>query len=57
MIELKYDTPVEVSEKKYRELMNRCGGLIAGRQENGKFYIKLWMVKYKNDVEFVLNLP
>jgi len=52
---IQYDTPVEVTEKQYRELTNKFSGIIAGRKEDGKFYIKLWMMKYKFLIEEILN--
>lgn len=46
---IKYDTPIEVSEKEYGVLMNAFREIIAGRKdENGKYYIKLWLMRYKN---------
>lgn len=55
MIELKYDTPVEVTEKQYGQLMNKYSGAIAGRKEENKFYIKLWIMRYKPIIEELLN--
>lgn len=55
MVELHYDTPVEVTEKQYNLLMNKFSGIIAGRKEDGKYYIKLWMKKYKLVIEEFIN--
>ncbi len=52
---MKYNVAIEVSEAKYGYMMNECSGLIAGRQENGKFYIKLWIEKAKLLVIYHLN--
>ena len=52
-MEIKYDTPIEVNEKQYRKLMNECAGIVAGREENGKYYIKLWFMKYADYVRRV----
>ena len=35
--------------------MRLCAGYIAGRQENGKFYIKLWVEKARLYVEQILK--
>lgn len=52
---MRYDTPFEVTEKQYGTVMNRCSGLVCGRRSEGKFYIKLWMIQYRDYVEKVLN--
>jgi len=41
---LPYDIPIEVTQKQYYVLMNRCATLVAGRKsEDGKYYIKAWL--------------
>jgi hypothetical protein len=45
-MEIKYDVPIEVNESQYRKIMNECDGIVAGREENGIFYIKVWLMKY-----------
>lgn len=56
MIELQYDTPVEVTKDQLREMMRLFHGTIVGREDdNGKCYIKLWMMSSKNRVEQYLN--
>jgi hypothetical protein len=56
-IELEYDKPVEVSKTQLREMMRLFGGIIAGREDEktGKCYIKIWLMKYKPQVELYLN--
>ena len=48
---IQYDKPIQVSEDKYRFLMNKFCGIIAGRVDNGKFYIKVWLMKYAPIIE------
>ncbi len=55
MIQLKYDTPVEVSFYKYTEMIYLFPGIIAHRKEAGKYYIKRLYPGYKNECEMVLN--
>jgi hypothetical protein len=57
MIELQYNIPVEVTKEQLRLMMKKFSGIIAGRedQESGKCYIKLWMMRYKHNVEAYLN--
>jgi hypothetical protein len=52
-MEIKYDTPIEVNEKQYKKLMHECSGIVAGREENGKYYIKVWLMKYADYVRRV----
>lgn len=54
-IEIKYDTPIEVTEKQYKRLMNECSGIVAGRQEGGRFYIKVWAMRYVNYVRRIIK--
>jgi hypothetical protein len=45
-MELVYNTPIEVTEKQYKAVMNHCSGIVAGREDSGKYYIKVWFMKY-----------
>lgn len=49
-IEIKYDTPIEVTQKQYNAIMQNCEGIVSGREESGKYYIKVWLTKYSNIV-------
>ena len=51
-----YDIPITVTEKQYRHLMKEFGGAVAGREENGKYYIKVWMMEYVEPIQRVLKL-
>lgn len=56
MIELKYDTPVEVTREQYKRVRDRFKMIVAHRRDGeGKYWIKLWGMEYKDDVEKVLN--
>lgn len=47
-MEIKYDTPIQVSEKEYGILMNIFREIIAGRKDSeGNYWIKLWLMRYK----------
>jgi hypothetical protein len=52
---IEYDKPFEVTEAQYRYLIIEYSGAIAHRKENGKFYIKLWTMSYKEEIEKYLN--
>lgn len=47
---IEYDIPIEVTAKQYSYLMANFGDLIAGRSENGKYYIKVWRMKFAHHI-------
>lgn len=47
---LEYDTPQEVTEKQYNAVMSKLSGICAGQIQDGKYYIKLWLTKYRKYV-------
>ena len=55
-IEIEYDKPFEVTEAQYKYCMNNFAGIVAGRKSKGKFYIKLWMMAYKEELQSALNV-
>jgi len=56
MIELKYNTPVEVTREQYRRITNRFKMIVAHRRDDqGRYWIKLWVMEYKEAVERELN--
>ena len=52
-MDIKYDTPIEVSESQYKRLMTKCAGLIAGRQDGERFFIKVWFMEHVAYVKLV----
>ena len=52
---LKYNEPLEVTKKQYDVLIVECAGIIAHKIIDGKYFIKLWMPKYKKLVIDILN--
>ncbi len=54
-MKIKYDTQIEVTEKQYRRSMNELCGCICGRIEDGKFFIKLWVMSYSQELKEILN--
>jgi len=53
---LPYDTETEVTEKQYHKAVIHCEGIIAHRSEDGKYYIKLLLTKYRDYVLQILAL-
>lgn len=46
--DIEYDTPFEVTQKQYNAIMSNCQGIVAGREESGRYYIKIWLTKYSD---------
>jgi len=55
MILVKYDKPIEVSASKYSLLIKLFSGEIAGRISEGKYFIKVWDMINKQEIERILN--
>ena len=53
--EIVYDKEYEVSKKVYNILMTQYFGTCAGRTENNKFYIKVWMMNYADQILKIIN--
>ena len=54
-MKIKYDTPIEVTKSQYNRLMTECDGVVAGQEKDGKFFIKVWLMKYKQMVLDILK--
>ena len=54
-MEIKYDVPFEVTKTQYIALMKDCSMIVAGRVDNDKYLIKVWMMKYLPYVQRILN--
>jgi hypothetical protein len=49
---IQYNTPIEVNQKQYNICMSRHHGICAGRKDkNGKYFIKVLLMKYAKEVE------
>jgi hypothetical protein len=44
---LRYDIPIEVTQEQYKHLNVKYAGAIAHREFQGKFYIKIWDMRYE----------
>lgn len=51
-----YDTPFEVTEEQYHRLMTGCREMLAGMTENGRYFIKVWLVSRSNFIRKVGQL-
>lgn len=54
-MDIQYDTPLEVTEKQYKRIMSELKGVCCGRIENGKHFIKLWLMSWKSNVIWILE--
>lgn len=54
-ITIEYCIPLEVTKEKFDILRNKCGGILAFREDKEKYFIKLFMSKYQSLVETLLN--
>lgn len=55
MIIVEYGIPIEVSKTKYEELRKMFSGILAFREEAGKYFIKLFATKYQDQVQKAIN--
>ena len=54
-MEIKFNEPIEVSAKQYGRIMSELKGVCAGRIDNGKYYIKIWLMAWKKNVQWILE--
>ena len=52
---IEYNKPIEVSQKQYSRIMTELKGVCAGKVENGKYYIKVWLMNWKSNVQWILE--
>lgn len=54
-MKIQYNQTIEVTELQYHYVMEKFAGIVAGREAHGKFFIRVWFMKYANNVAHVLN--
>lgn len=54
-MKIEYDTETEVSKEQYQYLIKNFAGVVAHRESEGKFYIKVWLMQYAKSIENFLN--
>ena len=50
-MKINYDEPIEVNKEKYLLLTKKYAGIIAHREEEGKYFIRLWNMNFKKQLE------
>lgn len=54
-MEIKFNTSIEVSVKQYERIMTELKGVCAGRVEDGKYFIKVWLMSWSKNVQWILE--
>lgn len=53
---IKYDTPIEITKQQFFKVIPRFNGFVAWRRvKGGKYEIKLWNMKFREELEKVLG--
>lgn len=52
---IEYNKPIEVTQKQYGRIMTELKGVCAGKIEDGKYYIKVWLMNWKQNVQWILE--
>ena len=52
---IEYDKPIEVTQKQYGRIMTELKGVCAGKVEDGKYYVKFWLMNWKQNVQWILE--
>lgn len=55
MANLKYDTQIEVTKPQYDVLKVAMAGIIAHREDNGKYYIKVWYPSHSDEINQIIK--
>jgi len=55
-MEIRLNMPIEVSERQYRRIMTELKGVCAGRIENEKYFIKIWLMSWRENVQCILEV-
>ncbi len=54
-MKIQYDTSIQVPVHQYFVLMEAFSGCIAGREEDGKYFIKVWLMSCVPHLNKILN--
>lgn len=56
-MEIKHNTEIEVTKQSQQAIMARFGGVVAHREENGKYYIKIMLKSYIKYIAAYIAFP
>lgn len=51
----KYDMPFEVTQRQYSAVMREYAGCVAGREHDGRFYLKIWIMQYARAIRSLIS--
>lgn len=54
-MKIEHNKPFEVTERHYHKIMGNFGGVVAGQKVDGKYYIKVWLMRFVPHIEKVIN--
>ena len=54
-MEIRFDKPIEVSAKQYSIIMTKLKGVCAGKIQDGKYFIKIWLMSWSKEVKMILE--
>jgi hypothetical protein len=54
-MKIEYNKPIEVTQKQYGRIMTELKGVYAEKFENGKYFIKVWIMSCKKNVQWILE--
>ena len=54
-MEIRFNKPIEVSAKQYSRIMTQLKGVCVGKIEDGKYFIKIWLMSWSKEVKTILE--
>lgn len=54
-MEIKYNTPIQVNPQQYHAVMYQFQGCVAGRELQGQYWIKVWLMRNARGITNLLN--
>jgi hypothetical protein len=49
-MEILYDQPIEVTKDQYERIRRRFAEIVAYREHQGRYYVKLWHMAFKDEL-------
>ena len=54
-MKIKYNTPIEITREQFNRVVPMFPMIVAHRIKNGRYYIMLWVMSYKDALIRILN--
>jgi hypothetical protein len=52
---IKYNTPIEVTRTQYNHIMTKLSGICAGQIKDDKYFIMVWLMEYSKLIKQIIN--